>query len=421
MLLLPLNLILAQETHWQCNIYDFQYDMTVYLDVTVDGKAISDYSNYEVAAFCGEECRGIASLEEIPNTEKKYYYLRIRSNQNEGKTISFKVYDKEKAKEYSIAENTITFSAQSMQGYPSSPVVLGLANNYRLTYIVDGVEYKTVTVTYGTAITAETEPTKEGHTFSGWSEVPATMPAKDVAVVGTFSANKYAVVYTLDGETFRTDSVTFGTAIVLPDAPAKEGHTFAGWIETPETMPAKDVTVTGSYTVNQYTLTYKVDNAEYKKVTLDYGTAITAETEPTKEGHTFSGWSEVPATMPAKDVTIVGTFTINKYVLTYVIDGAEYKRMEVEYGTAITAEDAPTKEGYIFSGWSEIPAIMPAKDVTVTGTFSVDGIDAVVTNQLVNVYTLQGVMVKRQVVIDELENELPAGLYIVNGKKMIIR
>ena len=71
MLLLPLNLILAQETHWQCNIYDFQYDMTAYLDVTVDGNAISDYSNYEVAAFCGEECRGVASVEEIPNTEKK--------------------------------------------------------------------------------------------------------------------------------------------------------------------------------------------------------------------------------------------------------------------------------------------------------------------------------------------------------------
>ena len=184
MLLLPLNLVLAQEAHWQCNVYDYQYDMTAYVDVTVDGVAVSDYDNYEVAAFCGEECRGVASVEEIPNTEKNYYYLRIRSNQNEGETISFKVYDREKSKEYSIAGNTVTFSAQSMQGYPSSPIVLGAANLYRLTYTLDGAEYSVDSIAYGTELVQKEALTREGHTFSGWSELPATMPAQDVTVEG---------------------------------------------------------------------------------------------------------------------------------------------------------------------------------------------------------------------------------------------
>jgi hypothetical protein len=79
------------------------------------------------------------------------------------------------------------------------------------------------------------------------------------------------------------------------------------------------------------------------------------------------------------------------------------------------------KEGYIFSGWSEAPEMMPAADVVIEGSFTVDGIDAVITSNLVDVYTLQGVMVKRQIPIETLAQELPGGIYIVNGKKMVIR
>ena len=121
-----------------------------------------------------------------------------------------------------------------------------------------------------------------------------------------------------------------------------------------------------------YNVIYMVDSEEFKKSVVEYGTAITAEEEPTKEGYTFSGWSEIPETMPANDITVTGTFTVNKYKLVYQVDGEEYKSSEIEYGTAITAEEEPTKEGYTFSGWSEIPETMPANDVIITGTFEKD-------------------------------------------------
>ena len=63
---------------------------------------------------------------------------------------------------------------------------------------------------------------------------------------------------------------------------------------------------------------------------------------------------------------------IVKYHLTYVVDGVEYKSFEMEEGAAIVPEENPTKENYTFSGWSEIPATMPAHDVTVTGSFTCD-------------------------------------------------
>ena len=122
--------------------------------------------------------------------------------------------------------------------------------------------------------------------------------------------------------------------------------------------------------VTYYKLVYKVDDAEYKTYNLEIGTVITPEEEPTREGYKFSGWSDIPGSMPAEDVTVTGTFTINKYKLTYQVDGEEYKSDEIEYGLRITPEEEPTKEGYTFSGWSEIPETMPAHDVTVTGSFS---------------------------------------------------
>ena len=60
---------------------------------------------------------------------------------------------------------------------------------------------------------------------------------------------------------------------------------------------------------------------------------------------------------------------VDKFKLTYMVDNEVYKSYEIEEGTTITPEPAPTKEGYTFSGWSEIPETMPAHDVTVTGSF----------------------------------------------------
>ena len=240
---------------------------------------------------------------------------------------------------------------------------------YSVTYIVDGEVYQTVPVNYGEAITLPGEPTKEGHTFSGWSEIPETMPAEDITVTGSFSVNSYDVTFVVDGEVYKTVPVNYGEAITLPEEPSKEGHTFCGWSEIPETMPAQDVVIEGSFVVNSYNLIYIVDGEEYKRESVAYGTAITLHGEPTKEGYTFSGWSEVPATMPAEDITVTGSFSVNSYDVTFIVDEEVYKTVSVNYGETIPMPEEPVKDGCTFSGWSEIPATMPAEDITITGSF----------------------------------------------------
>ena len=310
------------------------------------------------------------------------------SKVNYGRTIT--AYDKPQKEGY-----TFVASDEEPKTMPANDVTIKgyfTVNKYNLTYVVDGVTYKTSEVEYGTALTAEAEPTKEGYTFSGWSEIPETMPAEDVTVKGTFSLGKYTISYEVDGEVVKSSELAYGAQILPIYNPTKEGYTFVPSEELPATMPGYNVTITGTFVANEYTLTYIVGGTIVSKYTIEYGQTIEPEEEPTKEGYTFSGWSDIPETMPAKNVTIRGSFTVNSYKLTYMLDGEVYKTFEVVYGTSITPEAEPVKDGYTFDGWSEIPETMPANDVTITGTFTyVDAIaDVKATESDYQIYTLDG-------------------------------
>jgi len=245
-------------------------------------------------------------------------------------------------------------------------------NTYAINYLIDGMIYDTDSITYNSTIVLKEEPTKEGHTFSGWSKIPEVMPANDVVVEGIFTINKYKLTYIVDEEKYASDSIAYGETIILKETPIKEGYTFSGWSEAPRTMPANDIVISGSFTINTYNLTYNVDGIEYKKYEVTYGDTLVVETEPTKEGYTFSGWTEIPATMPANDVTIEGKFNINHYLITYMIDSVVYATDTLEYASTISLKETPVKEGYTFSGWSEASGTMPANDIVISGSFTIN-------------------------------------------------
>jgi len=241
-----------------------------------------------------------------------------------------------------------------------------------LTYYVDGEFYASDTLKWGDKVSPRPSPSKEGYFFTGWVGLPSIMPAEDVNVYGVFSPNYYTLCYYLDGEIYKSDTLVYGDTIAPEPNPAeREGYTFSGWSDVPATMPASNVTVYGIYSVNYYDVDYFVDGEPYSQYKVAYDDTIPLEPEPAKKGYTFSGWSEIPESMPAYNVTITGSFTVNYYYLTYLVDGELYKRYSVAFGDSIVPEPEPVKQGYAFSGWSEIPAVMPAQDVNVNGTFTV--------------------------------------------------
>ena len=233
----------------------------------------------------------------------------------------------------------------------------------------------------------------------------------------TVVAAEYTITYYVDGEVYHQETLTRGTAIVPIEAPEKEGYTFSGWSEVPATMPAEDITITGTFTVNTYTVTFTIDGVVIASSTQEYGSAITVPSAPTREGYTFSGWGEVPTTMPASDVTYDATYIPNTYKVYYFVGHKLVHVAEVAYGEVIPEYIyEPTTEGDVFMGWiGDTYDTMPAHDVTYTANIA-NGIENSEINTLNSefIYDLSG----RKVT--DTEN-LTGGVYIIGGKKVIIK
>ena len=196
-------------------------------------------------------------------------------------------------------------------------------NRYTITFdTAGGSEIAPITQDYDTAITAPADPTREGYTFIGWDmEIPTTMPAENMTVTAQWEINRYTITFdTAGGSEIAPIMQDYGTAITAPADPTREGYTFIGWdMEIPTTMPAENMTVTAQWEINRYTITFDTaGGSEIASITQDYGTAITTPADPTREGYTFIGWDrEIPETMPAENITLKSRWEINQYTITF--------------------------------------------------------------------------------------------------------
>ena len=220
--------------------------------------------------------------------------------------------------------------------------------------------------------------TRTGYTQTGWRNADGT---KTYPLGGTYTENagitlypvwtpnRYTITFdTAGGSDIAPITQDYGTAIVAPADPTREGYTFIGWDKAiPATMPAENVTITAKWKVNSYTITFDTaGGSAVAPITQNYGTAITAPTNPTREGYTFIGWDKaIPTTMPAENVTVTAKWKVNQYTITFdTAGGSEIAPITQDYGTAIVAPADPTREGYTFVGWDKaIPTTMPAENV----------------------------------------------------------
>ena len=312
-------------------------------------------------------------------------------------------------------------------------------NSYKLTWDVDGVKTESQ-VLYENPITKPEDPTKEGYTFTGWTpEVAETMPAEDVTYTATWMVNQYSMTFVFDnGEENEVLTQDYGTELTAPADPEKEGFTFKGWDpEVPATIPASDQTFTAQWVRNSYKLTWDVDGVKTESQVL-YENPITKPEDPKKEGYTFTGWTpEVAETMPARDVTYTAQWEINVYKVT-IADSengtVEASTLAPEYGSEVVLTITPDETyllqsltvngedvtANVVEGLYTIEAVKT--DITVEAIFVYDettGINATRLASLVgkSVYNLNG-----NKVMEEFNPErLPQGVYIINGKKVLIK
>lgn len=114
-----------------------------------------------------------------------------------------------------------------------------------------------------------------------------------------------------------TDIKFYNDALTLRGALfTRTGYTQVGWatVDGGEKVYSFDdvytkneaLTLYPVWNTNKYTITFDTaGGSEIAPITQDYGTAITAPADPTREGYTFIGWDmEIPTTMPAENITL---------------------------------------------------------------------------------------------------------------------
>ena len=199
--------------------------------------------------------------------------------------------------------------------------------------------------------------------FDGFNSVTSTAEALALTHSENGSVNNY---------------INYNSEFVVPTL-TRTGYTFNGWydedgnlVESGTWNYTSDVTLTPSWTVNNYTVTLNADGGEVdsESVSVDYGDEIGLPT-PTKTGYTFNGWyngttliNDGDTWTYTTDLTLTASWTANTYSLTFedVSDDSVTVTYDYNYGgvsTYITLTSGstlsdpfiPTRSGYVFKGW----------------------------------------------------------------------
>ena len=251
-------------------------------------------------------------------------------------------------------------------------------NKYIVTFDSNGgTNVDSIEVYYNDLIDEPTTPTRIGHTFGGWYldgeefSFSNSMPARNITLKAKWKVNSTTIGFDTNGGSI-IDAIiqNYGTTVIAPQDPTREGYTFAGWYADEEliegyiftTMPADGITVYAKWTANTYIVTYDANDGEVTPTTKEvtYDLAYGELAEPTREGYTFNGWYlngvKVTSTTIVKTVsahTLVADWIANTYIVTYDANGGEVttSNKEVTYDLAYGELLTPTREGYTFNGW----------------------------------------------------------------------
>ena len=264
----------------------------------------------------------------------------------------------------------------------STPVVQSInlyakwtINQYTITFnSAGGSSIDPITQDYNSAVVSPENPTKEGYTFSGWSQsVPSNMPAENLLLTAQWSINQYTLTFdSNDGSTVSPITQDFGSSVTQPINPTREGYLFQGWFTDDvsfansyvfSTMPSQNLTLyakweeqVGTY----FTVSFDSDGGSIvaSEQVLDSGFA-TEPTPPSKTGYTFAGWFDVSDILwdfeldPIREnMTLYANWTINQYTITFNSnEGSSVTAITQDYNTAVSEPSEPTRSGYNFVGW----------------------------------------------------------------------
>ncbi|MBR0113505.1 MAG: InlB B-repeat-containing protein [Clostridia bacterium] len=220
-----------------------------------------------------------------------------------------------------------------------------------------------------------------------------TMPAKDLYAKASWTANNYPVTFTVDGaeDTSLATTAAYNSNITMPQLPTKAGYYYEKWLPDDgyrmDSTSGKAYSVTGQAMPQQ--ATFKNGNTTIDSQYFNTDAAVTFPSEADVAAHggipngmTFKGWSRgsganavfIPKenatdTMPPEDTVYSAVFEGTPYNLTIYVDGEQYGEvLSVNYGAILPLPELTPPTGYHWGDWQGVPAdgLMPNSNLTVS-------------------------------------------------------
>ena len=214
---------------------------------------------------------------------------------------------------------------------------------------------------------------------SAKSTLTGTIAADGSLVLSIYySRNQYTITYA--NTDLKPDTYYYG-ATVSARTPEKAGYAFQGWEEeVPSTMPAQNITLTAKWNENPADYTdydIAVAAANAKKAEANYDKTYTEASRKALDAalavdvanKKLSEQGVVDAQTAAINAAVKGLEKMT-YNATFYVDGEEYRVVPTKVGEQIVAPEAPSKQGYTFTGWTPEVGTMGIEDVSFNAVFS---------------------------------------------------
>lgn len=312
--------------------------------------------------------------------ETSYNFVRWRYYMQAGEELPYLLENEKSLGDYPdcariicepVFEGTVSYDVN----YPEYTNIEDIPDNPAS---VNAEEGQTITL-------ADNIKSTEEYTFIGWDTGGTVLQggstyqiARDQIVVkGKWEPVTYTLKWkdAVDGTIYKEEAIDFGELIQVLEMPSRTGYTFLGWddggsIGASGRMPAEEVVMTGSWERNSYKISYDGNGATIgvpsEEQSVSYEDVFTiVEIEPILTGHIFKGWSDgkkiyqsgEQVTMGAEDMKLIAQWEKKKYTVSYDGDGAGKgvpESREVEFGSSVTVDSSPQKNGYTFIGWEQV-------------------------------------------------------------------
>lgn len=271
----------------------------------------------------------------------------------------------------------------------------GTALSHEVSFIVDGEVIQMQTVAHGQKPELPPTPQLEGYTFVGWEINPDKEIVEDSVFWAVFTPKEYKITFNPNGGTWASGgtgnkeiTVGYNAEFSVPEEATKSGYVFAGWTlnglnvgtemeemrgnETERTYVASWVGNNQTYyTVKEFVMNtgYTYDMREYK-VAAQAGENVTISPNIEEGFELVEANSTLSGTVKEDSSLCLEVYLDRKKYTITIIDDGEEKTEIYLYGSMLVGW-FHEKEGYRHVGYSpELPATMPAEDITVTVTYA---------------------------------------------------